>query len=725
VTIYVCSLANSGENGDPPKELFTDDRLLADRFAESEDKRPGRGVYECINPLVPGARRRCLETVAALQFIYFDLDLVNIDATREQVIDRLHQLPVEFIWVRDSGSGNLHVGVEIKDPPLRDTPEYDRVVAVWKRLAEKLAADPAPVHPAALIRRVGTHNKKNGGNGLCHALWNGGTPLDVTELEELDELLVEPLLARKAKAAGGHDQAQSADGRKTPVDLDAELAAMSNGKSVNAVHIAIIPSLLRKAMHPDDVLTLVVNETMTRIGERLAWSRDAEVRIVIRRILSAYKNLLLKDYDPATGVIPDWLPGDFHARWIEALKQGRRPDVGYNASGFYVRSYGAKGTAETNDAGEKAKTEPTTDGDSPPHKKLRFRLVSFHDLRPGPEPLYLVDELIPVAGLVDVWGKAKCYKSFWCLDLMLHVTMGWEYRDRYVRQGAVVYCAFEGAHGYKKRIEALRRHYKITDGASVPLHVMPGQANLIAEHAVLIADITAQLGEVRPSAVVLDTLNKSLFGSENKDVDMGAYVRAAEAIRDAFGCVVIIIHHCGYDDTRPRGHSSLPGAVDAQLAVVRTEEVITVTVEMMRDGPEDIQVVSEVEVIPVGQDQNGKELTSLVVIPSDADAASRERKDWSRGLNIFHAALKHAIANLGETFQPEAGVLPVRAVGLWAVRDRFYATYAEAEENDTKRQNRLRQAFNRALAEAQKNNVIRIRHSAEQPMVWLPVRGEA
>jgi RecA-family ATPase len=35
----------------------------------------------------------------------------------------------------------------------------------------------------------------------------------------------------------------------------------------------------------------------------------------------------------------------------------------------------------------------------------------------------------------------------------------------------------------------------------------------------------------------------SLVGSESKDVDMAAYVRAADAIRDAFDCVVIIIHH--------------------------------------------------------------------------------------------------------------------------------------------------------------------------------------
>ena len=265
--------------------------------------------------------------------------------------------------------------------------------------------------------------------------------------------------------------------------------------------------------------------------------------------------------------------------------------------------------------------------------------MAFADLRPGPEPLYLVDELIPVAGLVDVWGKAKCYKSFWTLDLMLHVAMGWEYRDRCVHQGAVVYCAFEGAHGYKKRVEALRRHYGIEEGTAVPLYVMPGQANLIAEHRVLIADIATQLGETKPAAVVLDTLNKSLVGSENKDVDMGAYVRAAEAIRDRFGCVVIIVHHCGYDDTRPRGHSSLPGAVDAQLAVVRAEEIVTVTVEMMRDGPEDTQVVSAVETHR-GRSGPERQGSNLARGRPKRGRSCGSHQGWARGLTVFHAALK-------------------------------------------------------------------------------------
>jgi len=90
-----------------------------------------------------------------------------------------------------------------------------------------------------------------------------------------------------------------------------------------------------------------------------------------------------------------------------------------------------------------------------------------------------------------------------------------------------------------------------------------------------------------PVAVVLDTLNRSLRGSESSDEDMSAYVNAADALREAFQCAVVIVHHCGIDGTRPRGHTSLTGAVEAQLAVKRdTANQVIVSVEHMKDGPE-------------------------------------------------------------------------------------------------------------------------------------------
>src|ERR671910_3644702 len=87
------------------------------------------------------------------------------------------------------------------------------------------------------------------------------------------------------------------------------------------------------------------------------------------------------------------------------------------------------------------------------------------------------------------------------------------------------------------------------------------------------------------TAVGLDTLNRSLTGSESSDEDMSSYVNAADAIREAFTCFVGIVHHCGIDSSRPRGHTSLTGAVDAQIAVKRdASDRVIVTVEHMKDG---------------------------------------------------------------------------------------------------------------------------------------------
>jgi len=96
---------------------------------------------------------------------------------------------------------------------------------------------------------------------------------------------------------------------------------------------------------------------------------------------------------------------------------------------------------------------------------------------------------------------------------------------------------------------------------------MPTRIDLVKDHAGLIASIQEQ--SQTPVLVVLDTLNRSLRGSESSDEDMTAYLNAADAIREAFECAVVIVHHCGVDGTRPRGHTSLTGTVDAQLAVKR------------------------------------------------------------------------------------------------------------------------------------------------------------
>jgi len=104
----------------------------------------------------------------------------------------------------------------------------------------------------------------------------------------------------------------------------------------------------------------------------------------------------------------------------------------------------------------------------------------------------------------------------------------------------------------------------------VPFYLEPVPLDLVRDHRALIAAIRRQLGDDKPVAVVLDTLNRSIRGSESSDEDMTAYVNAADAIRTAFECAVIVVHHCGIDGTRPRGHTSLTGTCAAQLATPPT-----------------------------------------------------------------------------------------------------------------------------------------------------------
>jgi hypothetical protein len=200
----------------------------------------------------------------------------------------------------------------------------------------------------------------------------------------------------------------------------------------------------------------------------------------------------------------------------------------------------------------------------------RIKLIPFDALKPGTEPEYLIRGLLPRGGLIVVWGPPKCGKSFWTMDAVLHVALNWAYRDRPVHGGPVVYCAFEGQSGYGKRAEAFRLKKLSTHLGPVPFHLVAAPMNFGAQYRELIDAIRLTLGiESRPVAVALDTLNRSLVGSESDDKDMAAYVRAADAVRETFGCAVVIVHHCGVDASRPRGHTSLTGAVDAQLAVKR------------------------------------------------------------------------------------------------------------------------------------------------------------
>ena len=84
---------------------------------------------------------------------------------------------------------------------------------------------------------------------------------------------------------------------------------------------------------------------------------------------------------------------------------------------------------------------------------------------------------------------------------MMHVALGWKYRDRKVRQGAVVYCALEGCAAFKNRIEAFRQA-KLADNASEVPFQPDGLANVARSRSSSLDSLYPRAGpEHRPPSL--------------------------------------------------------------------------------------------------------------------------------------------------------------------------------------------------------------------------------
>jgi hypothetical protein len=304
---------------------------------------------------------------------------------------------------------------------------------------------------------------------------------------------------------------------------------------------------------------------------------------------------------------------------------------------------------------------------------VAFPLQAFGNIRlDSSRRNYLVKGLLANSGLAVIWGPPKCGKSFWAADLGMHIAMGWNYRGNKVQQAPVVYVALEGRHGFPARIEAFRRHHGVE---SAPFYLLTAPLDLVAKSGELIAAIKAQLGTTLPGVVFVDTLNRSLVGSESRDEDMARFLAAAERVAQELNCAVVIVHHCGIDASRPRGHTSLSGAVESQLKVERgnTGEVF-VTVELAKDFAEGTEIVSRLDRVELGTDADGDPITSLVVLPVEGPIQRRAvTRKLSPRQQLALAALDECAAS-GGIPAPTSMQLPARTVvvELNAWREELY-----------------------------------------------------
>ena len=290
-------------------------------------------------------------------------------------------------------------------------------------------------------------------------------------------------------------------------------------------------------------------------------------------------------------------------------------------------------TASTEDIAKEFETAP------PPPKPAKQIAIEHWDSIQDEPVKWLIEGVIPVGAFTALYGPPGSFKSFIALDIAEAIATGRTWMGHGVTEkGAVLYICGEGFGGVGARIKACKQHHQTEDGA--PIYVIRHQLNLRSSvedfNALMIAieNTVTELG-INFKMIIVDTLARAFGGgNENDSADMGAFITACGRIQQIVqDCALMILHHSGKDATKGlRGHSSLLGAVDTELELLRFEDQMkgVITISKQKDGEDNKRIGFEmvsIELESPSSLQIGDPVTSLAVQASELGSFDGMKKD--------------------------------------------------------------------------------------------------
>lgn len=241
-------------------------------------------------------------------------------------------------------------------------------------------------------------------------------------------------------------------------------------------------------------------------------------------------------------------------------------------------------------------------------KGFRLALVSEYKVTAAD---WLQEGWIERNALHFLYGPSGSLKSFLLVHWLMDIAI--------TTQQPVAAIIGEGLRGFIARIHAACI-VRGVDIATVPIFVSTRATFLNDPEAV--QDVIATLTEVevdfgKPAVVAIDTLARNSVGAnESSTKEAGEIIGGLDAIRNAFGSAVIVLHHTGWaDQSRIRGSSALLGAADFAHAIEKdTEGVARLRCVKSKDSAEpDPRAFTLADVELNFKDPKGQPIHSAVV----------------------------------------------------------------------------------------------------------------
>jgi len=385
--------------------------------------------------------------------------------------------------------------------------------------------------------------------------------------------------------------------------------------------------------------------------------------------------------------------------------------------------------AEQTQAAPKAQDAPDAKQKA---QRRAITLEAWDEIRDEPVE-WLVDRVIPKKGFVALYGPPGSFKSFIALDIAASIAREAQWFGQQAKpsdNGAVIYIAGEGHGGIGARIKACRIHHNIEGG--IPIYFVRHQINLrssaedIASLSVAIKELNDAI-KIKVDLIVIDTLARAFGGgNENSSEDMGAFITSCGYLQEEFEAALMVIHHSGKDAAKGlRGHSSLLGAVDTELELIRFEDQPrgVLTVSKQKDGEDGIRFgfemveidIEDIDKPSLSLDETRK---SLAVQPSDESLRSGMSEAKKEALNrsgkgrnqaIAVDALREAINTKGTHWKVSAGTR--KCVRL----DQWKAIFAQKMGTDDEGDEAFRSAWRRVRSDKGRPSNVRI----DNEWVWI------
>lgn len=213
-----------------------------------------------------------------------------------------------------------------------------------------------------------------------------------------------------------------------------------------------------------------------------------------------------------------------------------------------------------------------------PIDALRARLCydPVAELMAAAHETWLLDDLLPCAGIGFIYGPPGSYKSFMALDMALSIASGKEWHGYECENpGATIYIAAEGVRGIQERTVAWRIHHQ---QPNAPFGILKGAVMMddplsVSALGQMLEGEQERIGQ-KIRMIVIDTLARSFNGDENSAQEIGAFVNACSRLSSDVGdCFVLIVAHTGKAiEKGMRGSSALDGAADCHFLVTKPNQ---------------------------------------------------------------------------------------------------------------------------------------------------------